>query len=334
MNNMKNLKLYFILTLVIIVAGIFYFSNNKGTLNLRNADFSVNSQQDVTKIQMYTPDDNLILEKENGQWKVNEKYNATQKNVENLILALNRVIVLSPVSKAEKEQVASILKADGVLVKVLKNRRTLKEFYVSKPAMNKEKTYMMMENSSEPFVVSIPAFRGLLAELFVLDENYWRNKIIFDYEPQDIKKIKIDYQQNPAKSFEVINYNDGTFAIQNLSKNSYLSDFNVERVARYFTYYQRIAFEDVVNGLPKYKIDSVLHSEPYCIISVQDDQGNKNKIAIYQKPAENKFDEFGQKVKFDYHKAYATFNNNQELITIQYYIFDPLFKEIDYFRSQ
>jgi len=331
---MKNLKLYLILAILIIIAGIFYFSNNKGTLNLRNADFSVESPGEVTKVEMIKPDEKLILEKENNQWKVNDKYNATQKYVENLLLALNRVVVLSPVSKAEKEQVASILKADGVLVKVYKNRRALKEFYVSKPAMNKERTYMMMENSSEPFIVSIPAFNGLLAELFVPDENYWRNKTIFDYEPQHIEKIKVEYPQKPESSFQVVNYNDGTFAIQNPGKNSFVEDFNVEKVARYFTYYQRIIFDDVVSGLTKSKTDSVLQSEPYCIISVLDDQGNKNKITIYQKPSEKKIDEFGQKVKFDYHRAYATFNDNYELITVQYYIFDPLFKEIDYFRSQ
>ena len=190
---MKNLKLYLILVILIVVAGFFYFSNNKGTLNLRNADFSIDSPEDITKIQIISPGEELNLELKNNQWKVNDKYWATQKYVENLILALNRVTVMSPVSKSEKEQVASILKADWILVKVNKNRRTIKEFYVSKPEMNKEKTYMMMENSSDPFVVNIPAFRGLLAELFVVDENYWRNKTIFDYEPQNIENIKVEY---------------------------------------------------------------------------------------------------------------------------------------------
>jgi hypothetical protein len=329
---MKNLRLYLILGFLIIIAGIFYFSNTKGTLNLRVADFSVEQHQDITKIEIITPQEKLKLELTSNQWKVNDKYRATHKYVENLLLALNRLTVLSPVSKAEKEQVASILKADGMLVKVYKNRRTVKEFYVSKPSMNKEKTYMMMEKSSEPFIVSIPAFRGLLAELFITDESYWRNKYIFNYEPQNIQSIKVEYPQDQMKSFQAINYNDGTFAIQNLAEEKFIEDFNVEKVARYFTYFQRIVFEDVVRGLSQDKIDSVLNSTPYCIITVHDDSEEENKVTIYRKPAEKKYDEFGEEIKFDYDRAYASFNQNKELIIIQYYIFDPLFKEIDYFR--
>lgn len=329
---MKNLKLYIVLAVLIIVAGIFYFSNNKGTLNLRVADFSVDQYKDITKIEIISPQEKLRLELINNQWKVNNKYWATQKYVENLLLALNRLTILSPVSKAEKEQVANILRADGLLVKVYKNRRTIKEFYVSKPSMNKKKTYMMMEKSSEPFIVNIPAFRGLLAELFITDENNWRNKTIFDYEPQNIQSIKVEYPQEKKKSFQVINYNDGTFAIQNLAKKKFIKDFNVEKVARYFTYYQHIVFEQVAGHLTKFTIDSVLNSTPYCIITVKDETDEENKVTVYRKPSEKKYDEFGQEIKFDYDRAYASFNHNKELIIIQYYIFDPLFKEIDYFR--
>ncbi len=329
---MKNLKLYIVLFILLIIAGVFFFSNNKGTLNLRKSDFSIDSPDDITKIQLSSNQKVLVIEKKHDQWKVNNKYKATQKYVENLILALNRITVLSPVSKAEKEQVASILKADGILVRVYKNRRTIKEFYVSKPEMNKSNTYMMMEHSADPFITSIPAFKGLLAQLFVVEENYWRNKTIFDYEPQNIENITVEYPQEQTKSFRVINYNDGTFAIQNLSKNVYINNFDVEKVARYFTYYQRIVFDDVVAGLTKNAIDSVLNSKPFCIISVEEESGAINKVAVYRKPPEKKFDEFGQKLKFDYDRAYASFNDNKELIIIQYYIFDPLFKEIDYFR--
>lgn len=329
---MKNLKLYLILAILIIIAGIYYFSNTKGTLNLRVADFSVESYQEITKVELTAPEQNLKLELINNQWKVNNKYRATQKYVENLLLALNRLTILSPVSKAEKEQIASILKADGILVKVHKNRRIVKEFYVSKPAMNKEKTYMMMEKSSEPFIVNIPAFRGLLAELFIADENYWRNRTIFDYEPQNILSIKVEYPQEKRKSFQVINYNDGTFAIQNLTEDKFMQDFDVEKVARYFTFFQRIIFEDVVSDLTAVKIDSVLNSIPYSVITVKDKSDEENRVSVYRKPPEKKYDEFGQELKFDYDRAYASFNHNKELIIIQYYIFDPLFKEIDYFR--
>ena len=329
---MKNIKLYLILFILIIIAGIYFFSNSKGSLNLRNTSFAIESPEDITKIRISTLDDKLILEKEFDHWKVNNKYRTPDRSIENFMMTINRIDVLAPVSKVEKEQVVSILKADGVLVEVFKKNRTLKKYYVSKPEMNNSKTYMMMYKSSEPFVVRIPSFKGLVADLFVIDENFWRDKTIFDYQPQNIKTISVEYPENMSKSFRVINYNDGTFAIQSQSNNTYVKDFNVDKVARYFTYFQRIVFEDVVRNINQIETDSILQTKPFNIITVEDIQGNTNKIAVFRKPTEIEFDEFGKKAQFDYDRAYATFNNNNELITIQYYIFDPLFKEIDYFR--
>ena len=194
---MKNLRLYLILIILIIIATIFFFSNSKGSLNLRNSSFAIESPEDITKIQISTPDENLILRKEFDHWKVNNKYRTPDRSIENFMVAINRIDVLSPVSKLEKEQVASILKADGILVEVFKKNRTLKKYYVSKPEMNNSKTYMMMYKSSEPFVVRIPSFKGLVADLFVIDENFWRDKTIFDYQPQNIKNIAVIVSSHP-----------------------------------------------------------------------------------------------------------------------------------------
>jgi hypothetical protein len=329
---MKNQKSLIILFVLFIIAGVYFFSNSKGSLNLRNSSFEIETPENVTKIQISAPDKNLLLEKDLHKWKVNGKYTATEKSVDNFLMAINRVVASTPVSKTEKEQVASILKADGITVEIFKKKRTIKKYYVSKSEMNKNKTYMMMHNSSEPFIVRIPSFKGLVADLYIIDENYWRDKTIFDYQPQNISSISVEYPENMSKSFRVTNYNDGTFAIQELNNNAFIEEFNVDNVARYFTYYQRIVFEDVTRDINKNYTDSVIQSQPFSIITVEDIQGVKNKIATYRKPSEKRVDEFGQNIKFDYDRAYACFNNNKELVTIQYYIFDPLLKEIDYFR--
>ena len=329
---MKNIRLYIILLILISIAGIYYFSNTKGTLNLRNAEFAIESVDEISKIQISSQNQHLILEKKYGYWNVNQKYRANQKYVENLIMAMNRVVVLSPVSNVEKEQVATILKSDGIWVEVFRKNRIIKKYWVSKPGMNSSKTYMMMAKSESPFIVKIPTFNGLLSELYVADENYWRDKTVFDYEPQNIKTITVEYPGTEKESFQLVNYYDGTFSIQNLATKQFLEDFDVSKLARYFTYYQRISFEDIVRDMDQQMQDSVLNSVAFCRISVEDITGNVTKMNFFRKTPENKFDEFGHPVDYDFNRAYAVLNDNRELIIIQYYIFDPLFKEIDYFR--
>lgn len=330
---MFKVKISYILIAVVVIVALGYFlSNSDGTLKKRNSDFAVVDVDKITEIKIFSNANELMLKKEFNSWKVNNKYQVKDNNIENLLAVINRISLLSPVSKVEREQVATILKSDGSLVEIRKGNRVLKRFYVSKPAMNKNRTYMMMEKSEEPYIVHIPSSKELVASWFVINENYWRDKTIFNYKPQEIKSIAIEYPSQNEKSFRLINYNDGTFTLQSVAESEFIENFDVEKVARYFTYYQGIVFENVLSDFSNNYIDSVKISTPQLIISVESVNGNKNSLKIFRKPAEKELDEFGQKAKYDYNRAYAVFNESSELILIQYYIFDPLFKEIDYFR--
>ncbi|MFP4025266.1 MAG: DUF4340 domain-containing protein [Thiohalospira sp.] len=325
-------KTILILFSLLVIAAIYFFSNSKGTLNRRNTHFAVESTNQIKKIIISASDEKLLLIKENEQWKINNKYIARQSVVDNFLMALNMLQVSSPLSNNEKEEVAKMLEREGIQVEIFKKNRRLRNYYVSTPAMTNDKTYMMMVKRGEPFAIRIPAFKGLVAELFSTNEELWRDKTIFDYKPQNIKTISIEYPGQPSKSFELINFGDGTFALKNPNENSFVEDFNLEKSIRYFTYFQGIKFERIENEMSQQRSDSLLNSEPYCRITVTDMENYENSITIFRKPAEQEYDEFGNKIKYDYDRAYAFFNQNNELIIIQYYIFDPLLKEIDYFR--
>jgi len=333
LKNLDNTyKIFFIALVLFIIAAIYYFTENKGTISQRRFNFAVESTEKIDKIKISSANQKLTLVKENAQWKINGKYIARQRLVDNFLMALNRIQISTPLSANEKKQTAEILEKEGRLVEILSNKRTLRKYYVSTPDINTNKTYMMMVKRGEPIVVRIPSFKGLVAELFITDENLWRDKTIFDYQPQNIKAIHVEYPKEPSNSFEVIHLSDGTFALKNEAENIFVEDFEVKRVVRYFTYFQKIAFERIEKELSEHKKDSLLMSAPYCKISVTDVENYTNSITIFRKPAEQEFDEFGNKITFDYNRAYAIFNQNNELIIIQYYIFDPLLKEIDYFR--
>lgn len=329
---MRKYLLYSVVLVLLLLSGwIFFFSNSSGILSLRNSNFSIDNIDKVSSIYLSDNAITLSLDKINNQWMVNNKFQAKEQSMSNLLLAVNRLQVHYPVSKAEREQIALLLKNDGIKVEIKINRFKSHRFLVSKPSMNKEKTYMMMANSAEPYVVKIPGFKGNVAELFPTSENAWRNNLIFNYLPQNIQTITVEYPLTPEKSFSLKNFNDGSFAL--ISRNNQPEpDFNVEIAARYFTYFQNIQFEDVLTDESQIKKDSVFASTPYVQITVKDFNSIENNIKIFRKPSDGETDEFGEKTKFDLNKAYALLNNNNELLLIQYYNFDPLLKEIDYFR--
>jgi len=327
-----NLKYLLVLLGLLFFASLYYFSNTKGTLNLKKANFSIENPEDITEIKLIGSGVEVLLTKNTNHWELNNNYRARTKSVIEFLRVLSSIDVHSPVSKTEKEQVTSILKAEGVIVEIYKGKRAIKRFYVSKPSMNKEKTYMMMTRSNQPYIVRIPLLKGNLADLFTVNENLWRDRTLFDYQPQNIKEINVSYSENPEKSFLATNYGDGSFSLKETSSDNYVENYDVEKLNRYFTYFQNIWFESIAANLKQSEIDSIMNSLPFVIINVKDINGKINKLRVYKKLAANEFDEFGKKVEFDFNRAYALFNENNEILIIQYYICDPILKEIDYFR--
>lgn len=329
---MKFKLSYIGIALLVVVASIYFFSNSKGTLNRHESNFVVDVIEDISEIQISEEEHSVILTKQKNTWKVNNKYQVKEWNINNFLVAINRLEIIAPVSNSENEQIKMLLENDGISVEFFNGNRSIKKYYVSKPSMNKSKTYMLMNRSDQAFAVRIPSFKGLVADLFVAEENYWRDKTVFNYLPQNIKNITTQYPENNEKSYKLINYNDGSFALQKLPSNEFVEDFKVDKAARFFTYFQNIHFDDVVSELSAVETDSIINTEPFAIIKVEDVDGLENSIKMYRKPAPNKLDEFGQNAEFDYNKAYGVLNNANEIILLQYYKFDPILKEIDYFR--
>lgn len=326
----SNRLLILIVLLLIIVAAVYIFSNPNGTLKPGNTGFLIQSADKISEIKISSSQEQIRLSKKNNTWELNGKYKVNDVIIANFLNALTSIDILTPVSKVERNQISNILKKEGILVELRDNKFFSRKFFVNQPTMSKDKTYMMMTNSQEPYIVRIPDFKGQVSQLFITNENFWRDKTVFNYLPQHIKSITVEYPRSNTKSFKVA-YNKGTFTLQNLNEGEYEQDFNIEKVAQYFTNFQNVKYENKAT-LAVEKIDSVKQSVAYCIISVEDYNGAINKLEIFRKDAENNIDEFGNKAGFDYNRAYAVFNNNDELLVIQYYNFDLIFKEIDYFR--
>ena len=326
-------KIFFITIFLFIIAAVYFFTDSNGTLSRRNTNFAVKSTKNIDKIRVsaQNKDEDITLSRKGGQWSVNNKYLAREFAIKNLIKVLSGIDIFKPVSNVQKEQIRILLKNEGLQVEIYKNNRRINHYLVSTPQINDEKTYMMKDRG-EPYEVRIPSFNGLVADFYTINENFWRDKIIFDYQPENIQNILVEYPLNKNASFQLINYNDGTFAVKRPLQDSYIKDFDVERVMRYFTYFHDIAFEKIDQHLSVHQTDSIINSTPFCEISVTNFNHHTNSISFYRKAPEKAKDEFGNKVNYDYDRAYAVFNQNNELIIIQYYIFDPLLKEIDYFR--
>jgi len=329
---MNKNKLYIILILTLfILSAVVFLTKSKGTLS-KDSNFAIKNINSVNKIALYANNTKVILAKSNKQWKVNKKYLVRPKAIDAFLKVLNRIDILSPVSHAHEMNVRKLLNDNSVFVKIYKNNRILKSYYLSIPSSMNQKSYISKEIDSDIYVARISAYSGNIASLFVIDENYWRNKIVFNYKPQQIKKVSVNIPSKPKSSFEITNYNDGSFSIKALDKTVHISNFDVEKAAHYLTNFHNINFTKIAK-LSAHKQDSILTSPIFYSLSLEDINGDIQRIDIYKKFNNFNSEKNNLESVYDANIAYACLNNSNEIVEIKYFNIELLLKELEYFLA-
>ncbi len=329
--KVKAVWLYVITALMLgTIAAVIYWSNPFSTFSAREREFAVEEVEEIDKIKLTTNVDQLTLEKQGEMWRVNGAFEVRSRAMLVLIDALANLQAEAPVSKKQLPRIQEHLLEEGIRVQIFKGRREFKSFIVSRKDFT-EKTYMLMEGAALPYQVHIPAFAGQVATLFQIDQNYWRSPMVFDIKPQEIEQVNVQYPDNTSDGFKLNATANGYYTLENNSGDE-VESVNDERIARYLAFFQAVKYEKILEGSNEHLRDSLMKATPWVHIQVTSHGGDVSTLEVFRKPASGKKDAFGQVSEFDLDKAYALLNSSEEIIQIQYFVFDPIFKEIDYFR--
>ncbi len=332
---MKKNKIYLILFILLIaLAAWFYFTDKKSTIKRKLRDFAIEDTASVSKIFMVNKNNkSILLERlDKSTWQVNGKYIARKDAVDLILKTLKRIDIKSPVSKASFENVVRNLAATNTKVDIFINGEdeAFKTFYIGGPTQDQYGTYMMLENSSTPFITYIPGFSGYLSSRFFLDEYAWRDTKIFKYAFNQIKEVSLEIYNKPEKSYRAVNNGDNSFSLFHLTDNSVVQNFDTLVVKQYLSLFKKVNFERIANEVSDSKRDSIFKAKPLFILNLKDNEDKITTITSYKRNLTANRDSV-RLTEFDPERMYARINNDNELVIIQYFIFDPLTLDIDYF---
>ena len=334
---MKKYKNIIIIVVLLALTGIIakqYFSNNGSTIKASISDFSFADTASVTKIFIADMRGNQVLLKRNkGFWNVNEKYQATQHNVNNLLETVKLMTVKAPVATARYDKTIRDLSTVGVKVELYTTGNTpTKVIYVGTPNQTHTGTYMMVEGSDLPYLVHIEGFNGFLSPRFSTHENDWRTKNVFKYNPKDIAEVRLSFPGQPAKGFVIKQTIDGIVSLYNNALVP-VEGWDTNVVYDYLERYRSVNFEMWEETKEPIFIDSVSTSTPLEIYTVTDRSGNTTTVKTLLKPLKSGLDIEGNPIDHDQDRMYALMNE-KEFMIIQYFVFDPLNYELKYFYNR
>ena len=340
---MKKNLLYGLLAIIGLSAAIYYFvSGNKvNTLKKELTNFAVKDTASISKIFMADKRGKQVtLERiSSNEWKVNGKFRAKTTCMETLLETMHGISVKATVPKAAFNNVVKRLSTEAVKVEIYQKGELSKTYYVGGTTTDFYGTYMMLENSSTPFVMWLQGFEGFLNTRYFTDENLWRSNFFFPQQPYEFSHIKVEYPRNPELSFDLQIAHDATD--KRMVKFSMFSpqsgkavNFDTSMVKTYLLDLKNVTFEIISDNLKQETKDSTLALPPLHLITVEDVNGLKMEFKTFpRKGKDGDLDEKGYQLKYDPDRFYAQIKGEPNLFMVQYYVFDKILKPITYFEK-
>lgn len=327
---MKVNKLSVIVLLaLLLLAAYFFFKNSSTTIKKELSDFAVEDTLAVTQIQLYKKGNkNIKLDRlPTGKWQVNESYLARPDAIQVLLETLKKVKVKAPVPKAAFETIVKDIAANGTKVSIYTTDSDSPEkvFYVGSSNQQHNGTYMLLENSSVPFLMHIEGVNGYLNTRFFVNENEWRSTEVFNVAISEIQHLSVEDKRKPENSFEVNALANADFF--DLSINGTVipaEKIDTTSLFQYLSYYSFINFEGFEETKTEQFIDSVKLSNPFRIISLTDKLGKTTVFKAFDKPMPPGSEDFeGNALTVDMDRMYG-YINDKEFVVAQFFVFDKL----------
>lgn len=330
----KTLIYVFLLALLGFGVWFFLFSDKSSrSFNAADAGFGVRDTASIGKIFLAANDnpETILLERKADGWVLNGKYPVLKSTLDQLLTTLVKQEAMYPVPDNQRNDIIKGFAGAGIKTEVYDlDGRKIRTFFVGGEMGKFAGTAMLMQGSERPYVVQIPGFEGYLTTRYSTLLNNWRDRLVFDYKPEDIAEINIKYPLEPLNSFDLTQKN-GVLKVS-LDSAMQFGDkpVNEHRAKSYLSLFQKIYSEGFVNGF--YNLDTIISQMPTkAFITITDVHGKKNSVRIVYFPIDERSKNFGKDIEdfadnFNPDRYYAVVNNGADTATVQIPTFSKIFR--------
>lgn len=351
----KRRSFYFPATvlLLVIAAGVYFFSETQATFRAKDRDFSVSRDMDIVRIYMSSADAENILDltfdEETDEWRLNDTLFANDSAIRELIEVLSRLRVQQPVSVVNREKVEKMLQSYGVRVDVyvqayririgdfemLPYHDLYQSFLVGKDAPDGQSTYMRKIKSEQAFRVTHSGFEEGVSFLFDPGAKGWLDPVIFNTAWEALDQVTVIVPEEPGESFVLKTTGETGFAFyqpDNPDQPLQLS-FDTLQVARFLSSFEDIYYESLLDEQGEKTRQELMVEKPFMEITVQPKNGAIRKIRAFARlnPGGNALSAEG--TPLDPNRFYIELGPGEYALA-QYYVFNRILRPLSFFISK
>ncbi len=298
-------------------------------------DFAVTDTASITRIFIADKSGHqCTLDKVSpGRWRVNNKYNVQHSKMDNLMDAIYRVRVKSPVPQKERDDVVRILNT-SVKVMIYKGDELLKVYYVGSETSDYLGTYMCIENADDPMICEIPGFNGYLTPRFITLEEDWKSNTFVECPEGSIEELQVLYSAHPEASFAIRKGNAG-YEVKGFGKEANTTYTNPQKIKEYLNLFANLAMEGYDNRATNAIGDSLQSAEPFATLTIKKTDGTQQWVKVFYKilpPGHERPDESGKLSNIDANRYYALTNTDKRIMVVQVFNFGRVLQRIEFFK--
>jgi len=338
---MKKNRLILIIALVLGGITIYFFvKRNSGTIRKELFDFAVKDTASITRIFLADRNNNIIkLDRNEDQtWTMNDSLLPDHFVLKNLLEVIYKLDVRTRVAKTAYDNVVKGLAQSGIKCEIYLHGSETPEkiYYVGHETQDQLGTFMMLEKSNAPFVMQIPGFNGYLTPRYTTSLQAWKTKVLIQVPSEKIKTVTFNYPSLPDHSFR-IEQNGNNYKVSSPVTGHVISKVDPAAVENYLMLFKVLYFENYDSYLSRQQKDSLIRTVPVCEISIEDLSGKKKELSIFPMPQNaaslTREDSLGVPLKYDTDHMYAQLRPGSELVSVQHYSFDRVFRSLEDFDA-
>lgn len=351
----KNIISIAIIAILIIIAGIL-IGNNRYLSSLRSeaSDYTVYDTASVTKLFLADKSGHqVVLERDNNTWKVNNEYRANQNLINEMLYTLTRMRIKMPVSIKKSDNIISHMATTNTKVEIyqilprinLFNKMKLfyhekrsKVFYVGGVTQDNVGTYVLKEGGDKVYVAHLPMLNGSISSRFSANPTDWRTHSIFNVGLNDIESVKLEINDNPGNSFIIKENERYQYTMNRL--NGETVDFSDNKVLNLLSSFGDVRFEAFLYDIDSARRDSIINSPFMHRLTLTTKDGISRSVTTFNMRAnadiydydDEDIDNFHDMINDPDHK-YALLSEGNEFVLIQDFVFGKLLKPADYYSK-
>ncbi|MEM1219320.1 MAG: DUF4340 domain-containing protein [Bacteroidota bacterium] len=292
-------------------------------------DFSVKNTDDIYKIFLADRrGQTTTLTRKGDRWIYNDQFPANPNIVKNLLQVIRLVDIKYIPPRSAIQPMVENLSTQGIKVEIYdQGDRLMKSYYVGGTTPDELGTYMIMENSEMPYVTSIASMQGGVRVRYDIFGDKWRDKVLFDVNPEKVEAISIDFPKQRNKSFK-LNIDGGKAAVVPYYEisPSLPGDPLDGAVDRYLESYDRVSAEAFENN--NKEKERIITEPAFCHITVKEQGQEEVRVTLIPT-----FDTFvdGKKKSEVIQRYYAMVEPAGDLMLVQHQVIKGILRPYNYF---